>query len=196
VADEDDEMGEAIRAMREEITRQKRRDGNLWACGDRATAEEDIARGALEALGIKFTKDRPHPHGRNFPPDWEAEVEGRRVGVEVTELVDQDVLHGIQQTNHFRVALWPSGRLRCRIEKIIRRKDAADIPGEPYARYILVIHTDEGDIKSETVAEALTGFQMRTALIDEAYLYRYQPNVGYQSFPIPLSRRNGGSEAM
>jgi hypothetical protein len=65
------------------------------------------------------------------------------------------------------------------LQRFIDRKDKLEkVKGGPYARYILVVVTDESLLGREDVAQFLEGVTFRTRLITEAYFgLSYDPWV-------------------
>jgi hypothetical protein len=117
------------------------------------------------------------------PPDCEIrDNAGGRVGVEVTEFVDQDVVKMCQQgENVYRE--WSDEKVREKVAEILKSKDAkAQRWRGLYGKAILVIH-----IAEEFVLQSPELFPILDAShfpgpknIDEAYLIcSYEPELGY-----------------
>lgn len=114
----------------------------------------------------------------NDPPDCEATGNsGERVGIEVTELVEESAIQGaIKGTDTHHEPIAPLAAVK-RISDIIKRKDRADIRGEQYDLYILVIYCGDPYFLIHDVLVSIreARFQ-RTRLIDRAYfLESYNP---------------------
>lgn len=112
------------------------------------------------------------------PPDCEATgINGERVGIEVTELVDPGAIRAAINGNgspHDSVA--PLTVVRT-ISEIIRKKDHANVRGETYDVYILVIYSDDPCfLDYESLAAIREAKFERTSLINRAYfLASYDP---------------------
>ena len=58
-------------------------------------------------------------------------------------------------------------------------KDAANLRGGPYERYILIIHSNQFFLDSENVERFLVGSSFRTSMITDAILgLSYEPRLG------------------
>lgn len=114
----------------------------------------------------------------NDPPDCEAiGNSGESVGVEVTELVDESALKGASRgtvTPHESIA--PLDVVE-KISEIIQKKDRADVRGEQYDLYILVIYCDDPCFLTHDVLVSIREARFeRTCLIDRVYfLESYNP---------------------
>ncbi len=120
------------------------------------------------------------PHCDDPPDCVGTDSAGRRVGIEVTELVDQEVIeHNVGAPDGRQlIAGWTTSELLDRLGRIVGKKDSKCYNGGPYERLILVIHCDEAWINSQQydLDDALTHFCSRTAQISEAYLlFSYRP---------------------
>jgi hypothetical protein len=148
---------------------------------------------ALRASGdTRFGSPRSHSN-KNHPPDCVAEGPGgQRVGIEVTEVVDEDAVRMNQQAHATEDRVWrfwkPEHVCR-RVDELISQKDSAEFHDGPYALRLLVIHCDEPHINSP-------GFDLNplrhkkpavTSQIDEAYLllsYHPDPMAGEGYHPL------------
>ena len=117
----------------------------------------------------------------NDPPDFEAtDDDGRRIGIEVTELVDGDAIAASREGNF----VWQDPpEVQSVVETVsdkIRRKDSAKVCNGPYDQYILVIYCDDPGYLDHQVLEAIRKKQFDlTRLIDRAYfLASYCPWEG------------------
>ncbi len=81
----------------------------------------------------------------NDPPDCEAVLlDGGKLGIEVTELVDAEAIQAHKNGNTGHRAEWNRHKLIKAINARLKVKDIAkNIKGGPYDQYILVIHTGE-----------------------------------------------------
>jgi hypothetical protein len=114
------------------------------------------------------------------PPDVIAEnLEGKVVGVEVCELVDEEVIRRSERGEEvFRY--WNEEELIDKIQKIIERKDNKEFLGGPYEKIFLLIHTDEHLLDYPTFRDCLSKHEFKQPLkIDTVYLlFSYSPHLG------------------
>ena len=130
------------------------------------------------------------------PPDCVVfDRAGREVAVEVTELVSSKAIKKNQgkklEDRVYRD--WRPHEVITKINDIIRNKDGKTFNGGPYAKKILLIHTDEFRllIDREEIYEQYLPSQSFGPVkqIDEAYLlFSYEPDVGYPYIKLPLHR--------
>lgn len=126
---------------------------------------------------------------------------GRKVAVEVTELVSRKAIEKNLKIERDPKKTWKDSIYRdwkpndviAEINRIIQEKDGKTFNGGPYAKKILVIHTDEFRllIDREEVYERYLPSQSFGPVqhIDEAYLlFSYEPDVGYPYIQLPLNR--------
>ena len=108
----------------------------------------------------------------NDPPDCEAtDGLGRRIGIEVTELVDQYLANPKNKGDRgTSLCAKPEAVLKV-IDSQIRRKDTAQIKDGPYAQYILIIYSDDPHYVEHGNLKEVRSYQFgETKLIDHAYL--------------------------
>jgi len=120
------------------------------------------------------------------PPDCIAtDEEGNTVGIEVSELVDEEAVRRNQQGKDV-YRLWDADSVIDHIQQILLNKDGKPYQGGPYAKLILVIHTDEPEITPECyipIIQQHTFAGMRQ--IDEAYLlFSYIPAPAMPDYPF------------
>ena len=114
----------------------------------RAWAEEMNKRG----FQIDLDTIRPNP---TDPPDVFAEMDGKRIGVEVTELVDEEAIRAhpkvprYQGPGHFRkhfpdspIVKWSPAKLERYLWKIVQKKDMAARSPSVSEQFLLIV-TDE-----------------------------------------------------
>lgn len=109
----------------------------------------------------------------NDPPDCEAVLQdGGKLGIEVTELVDTEILMAHMNGNTERKAHWNKGKLIGALAKRLEVKNASNhIKGGPYELYMLVIHTDEPELNFDRSSQLLDGHVFRhLSLIQRAFL--------------------------
>ena len=154
------------------------------------------SRGESEYSGLIL----PPPSGD--PPDCIVfDRSGRPVAVEVTEFVSRKAIEKnlkikrdpqkTQQDSIYRD--WSLNEVVEKLNDIIRNKDGKTFKGGPYAKTILVIHTDEFRllIDREGVYERDLPSQSFGPVkqIDEAHLlFSYEPGVGSPYIKLPLNR--------
>lgn len=69
-------------------------------------------------------------------------------------------------------------------------KDAAELKGGPYKRYVLVVHTNEMFLPSKAVGPFLQGATFQCQQITDAILgLSYEPGNGYPTFRLALTGR-------
>lgn len=119
------------------------------------------------------------------PPDVKITTsEGRELGVEITELVDQaSIEYEIKGDSRWyeRVVSWSREHTIDRLEAIIARKDGkCEKANEKYETLVLLIFTDEPMLDSGTLKVYLRGHTWpETKYIDEAYILTgYEPKHG------------------
>ena len=109
----------------------------------------------------------------NDPPDCQAAlVEGGRLGIEGTELVDPAAIMAYKNGNTGHSAEWDEQKL---VNAIARRLKVKDVPqnikGGPYDLYMLVIHTDEPALSFDYTYPLLSKLPFQFfSLIDRAFL--------------------------
>ncbi len=162
------------RLQRMEQKRGKRRYASYWEWSDQEVQERGIARDWIEAA--EQTELAELRSADQDPPDCVAyDREGLAVGIEVTELVDQSAIEVNQRAEtreDRRFRNWMVGSVASAIEGIIREKDSKNFHGGPYARLVLLIHSDEPTIASPSfpLDELKRRVFPQTRKITEAYL--------------------------
>jgi hypothetical protein len=119
---------------------------------------------------------------REDPPDCQAfDVDGRLIGIEVSELIDKEFLSSLKKGKRKDwAATWDYQKLIDLVAERIDRKGRAKPKGGPYASYLLVIFTDEPNLNLQWCQSALVNYRFaRPGVIDEAYLLMsYAPSLG------------------
>ena len=132
----------------------------------------------LEMRGQEpFRSVTPRGQG-NDPPDFEARDNlGKRIGIEVTELVDGRSIAAEENGSHVSQLSFTPTKAITDISARIRKKDGADIKGGSYDQYILIIYCDDPRFLDSEILNAVRGTQFGSAnLIDRAYfLQSYCP---------------------
>lgn len=181
---------EVAKKMRE--ARKSRRgyaDFFSWAT-DRDLEEWGIVKLLSESLATEgrslfsglVSRGRP-----NDPPDCEAlNLQGERLAIEVTELVDGEAISQFKRAEKNRQltdwAEWPREKFLAQLQRRISEKDSRfpKLKGAPYpGGYIVVIHTDEPDLDLEVVSRYLDGHHFaKPQHIAQAFLLlSYAPSV-------------------
>lgn len=148
-----------------------------------------LAASAAEAGNSLFEKIKAR--GRpNDPPDVEAlDAQGRRVAVEVTELVDAQAIRAARK-GHPHWPEWTSVGFRGRVQELLTRKAKRKtfLRGGPYpGGYVVVIFTDEPELRSDflrpNLIEPFEGHGVDRAFL----LVSYEPRTSnYPYFEILL----------
>ena len=132
----------------------------------------------LEKEGVHYSGLRARGQG-NDPPDCEALApDGSPIGIEVTELVDEEGIKNAKAGPRYDWATWDKGKVELYLRVRISAKDkSTGLNGGPYARYWVVIHCDEPELNHERVQGLLTGWTgPETTLIDDVFLlFSYDP---------------------
>lgn len=163
---------------------------------DRDLAEFGVVESLAKSLGARgelFFSDLKIRGRGNDPPDLEAvDAEGRRVAIEVTELVDGKVAHAHHVGRTWEVAEWKRDDFLAGLRTRLAAKDArfAHLKGGPYpGGYVVVVFTDEAFLTWLAVEEHLKG-QAFGGLphIDRAFLLlSYFPGKGYPCFELDIA---------
>jgi len=142
---------------------------------DRSIAEsgvlDDFQTSLKRTAALFFTQARHRGQG-NDPPDCEAiDDAGRRIGIELTELVDPVSAAAARARSHYD---WKDWRLTLipYLDRRIRKKDKPKrVHGGPYSKYVLVIYTDEPWLELDHIRRTLAAHEFPpTSLISRAYL--------------------------
>ena len=143
-----------------------------------SSSQQDNEISVVDVLSRELTKQGKSsfhsivPRGRGKdPPDCEARNgNGKRIGIELTELVDGNSISATKNGVYiFQDALKPSEVTEI-ITTIIRKKDGADVKGGPYDEYILIIYCDDPRFLDYEILDAIRKEQFGPAsLIDRVY---------------------------
>jgi hypothetical protein len=133
----------------------------------------DTLKRSLEKSKAGFF-DQVTARGRgNDPPDCEASLHnGRKLGIEVTELVDPEAIMAYKNGAVDKWAEWSREKLINSITKRLEAKDISkNIKGGPYDLYIVVIHTDEPILSFDYIFPILSEYIFKYySIIDRAFL--------------------------
>ena len=151
---------------------------DFYDCSNKLTTELEAARDAFAEADIPISELRKQPE-LNHPPDCQALLDHGLVGIEVTELVTQEVIEQYKRDGTVLFKAWSRDAFLCRLCDIIAEKDQPkDIREGPYSKYFLVVHTDELGIKEEVVRPWLAEFTPTVELLDEVLLLlSYEPET-------------------
>jgi hypothetical protein len=177
MSDDPDDENEAIASyVREQFAKQRGRN-DFFDYSDKSTTELEVARTALEEADIPVTELRKQPV--DCAPDCLALLDQEPIGIEVTELVSQDVIERYKRDGTVLWRAWSKDTFLRKLKAIIARKDQPnDIEGGPYSKYFLVVHTDEFALKKDVVEKWLEGFMPTIGLLDEVLLLlSYEPET-------------------
>jgi hypothetical protein len=167
---------EFARLIRMEMERTRRRYASFFQCSDQNIEDTGAVESLMESMAMCSVQPLTalRSRGWNDPPDCEAiTTSGMRVGIEVTEMVDQASIEAdIVSGAHVDYAYWDADKLRSQIENRVRKKDTpAEVKGGPYDEYWLVIHCDEPAVRFEDARDWISGMpELRTILISRAFL--------------------------
>ncbi len=175
--------------LREAISK-KRTYAGFWSWPDREVAELDVARDLLESIARESGNDPWKVRSRgagNDPPDCEAVDEhGKRVGIEVTELVDQQHAGG-ESTNWSE---WDEVKTRAYVgERLARKDDPSKVKGGPYQHYYVILFTDEPMVPARRLRDLLQHVTFGPfRLIDRAWvLASYEPGEAVPHLALKIS---------
>ena len=158
----------------------------FWVGPTKQITEHGVASEILREAGVEVLDLVSLPQNQD-PPDCEGKLDGRWSGVEVTELVHQKALeHSIKHSEAY--FLWDRNDLIAAIQDRIDAKDAAQLKGGPYERYVLVIHSNEFVLSRIAATEFLQGAKFRAKLITDVFLgLSYEPGFGIPTFRLDLT---------
>ena len=181
--EEEKEIAELMRAAKEKARGYADHFG--WAT-DRAIEEWGVVNAlaaSLENENISLFKNIKRRGRLNDPPDCEAlDINGRRIAIEVTELVDGEAIQAYKAGAVYEWANWDKNRFMDSLSRLITRKDSryAKLKEPPYTGgYVVVIFTDEPMLDCSTVKSYLEGHKFdRPKYISRAFLLvSYDPSI-------------------
>lgn len=139
-------------------------------------------RESLIAESAEFFQ-QPISRGRGSdPPDCEARaLDGKRIAIEVTELVDPNSIVAFRHGAPYDWTDWSSERLKMALAERLSAKDQRypSLQGGPYEQYIVVVHTDELMLPYDSAFALLGGARFsKPSHIDRAFLLiSYDPRL-------------------
>ena len=179
----DDEIAAMIAAVVK--MRRGYADSRSWP-PDRTLEEHGVAQDFVNAAaaepGAPFSYLKLRRRGED-PPDCEArDVMGRRIAIEITELVDELAVKRAARGVPTPPVRWNAAKLRSALARLITKKDIGTrLKDGPWDEYIVVIYSAEMLLDA---AEAQTWLAQHRfdppTTIHRAYLsLDYMPNTGY-----------------
>ncbi len=163
---------------------------------DRDLAEYGVVESLAKSLSTRgelFFSDLKIRGRGNDPPDLEAvDAEGRRVAIEVTELVDGKVAHAHHVGRTSEVAEWKRDDFIVGLGRRLKAKDArfGHLKGGPYpGGFVVVVFTDETFLTWLAVEHHLKGqtFDGLPNICRAFLLLSYFPGKGYPCFELKVS---------
>jgi len=181
------------RELREKVSR-IRPHASFFDWPVKVTKELGVVRTLVENLSADdplapITEVRPGEPNR-APDAIATRADGERVGIEVTELVDEEVTtHNVQamrktvgqdpleRMKHTVQRVWDEAGVRTAIQALLTEKDGKTLHGGPFKEYVVVIHTDEmmlthDDTERWLCDHMFTGFRQITSTY---LLFSYDP---------------------
>jgi hypothetical protein len=194
-----DQQAEIARLLREARDRSRGyADFFLWST-DRDLEEWGVATALAESMNLRGAPlliDIKSRGRQNDPPDCEAkDRNAKRVAIEVTELVEGMAIHHHKKAMAAGVAPeWAEWSREKFLSLLANRLDEKDkrfphLKDAPYSGgYVVLVHTDEPELRKELVASFLQGFVARVQYITRALLLlSYDPSVEMcPYFEVPL----------
>jgi hypothetical protein len=155
----------------------KRGAQDYWYWRDKTTMELGASREVLAEAGFSFSDMFSREPGDD-PPDCEGILDGRRCGIEVSELVHEKTLKASIKGNH-QYFVWKQEDFVDKLQKLISRKDVPHkVKGGPYSQYFLVLLTDEFTLGRGDVERFLEGQTFAASMITDVLLgLSYDPSV-------------------
>ena len=155
---------------------------------------QDFAKSLSAEFGIEITEIESNP---NDPPDCFAIKSGKKIGIEVTELVKSEILSRFAQARIGRMQYppgeqlsdeeWTQEEFTKKVGELIAQKDAKAKKKDVIFDVVL-IYTDEGGLTPECLEDWLSNEKFSTTNIREVFLLRsYWP--GYREH-APLFKLN------
>jgi hypothetical protein len=172
------------------VTRNLRKYAAFFEWPDKGIKEWDVVEELLRSMhargDCRYTQVEPVDD--NWPDCVIRDSAGVQVGVEVTEFVDQNAVEMCERgMNVYRE--WSDQEIRQKVEQILASKDGKSHHGNLYSKLILVVHTDEVELRSFRLFPILDASPFpRPRNIDEAYLIcSYEPGLGYPYIRLNLA---------
>lgn len=171
---------------------------NFWDWPDKQVKERGNVSDLLKSIEaeqgshgvVKLRSNPPH-----ITPDCVGTIiDGKLIGFEVTELVDQEAVE-LNETGHRVWKKWNHEELREKIRSIVTEKDRKTFQGGEYHSIVLIIYTDEPFLRPEDCAKAFTseGLGSCQQITDVFLLFSYSRRKGSYTFlRLELDGRSDG----
>ncbi len=182
--EEEHAIAEAMRAAREKA----RGYADFFGWATNRDLEEQAIAGhlatTLKASGVPFFSEIKIRGRGNDPPDLEAiDSNGKRVAIEVTELVDGKAIQAYKAGRHYDWAEWTKPKFLASLTSLLEAKNARflKLKDGPYSGgYIVLVFTDELELQNSTVETFLTShtFLGLNYVHRAILLLSYDPNIG------------------
>jgi len=159
---------------------------------DKAIVEISTARDWCNSISAEFGYSFGEPrHNADDPPDCYVDFEGRQLGIELVQLIEQDHKHRASKDETpyagqlYKDMQWSCDRLGASLCEIIAKKGKKYLKCEVQID-VLVIHTAELWLTSEQVNKWLKDIQIQEhSNITSAYLLMdYEPGRGVRHWPV------------
>jgi len=167
-----------------------RKSAAFWEWPDKSAKELEIVKNLLDSMerdGIKHYRN-PRSLKDNWPDCTIENESGNSIAVEVTELVDEEVIQRCQQGEAV-YRLWTDEDIVDEVKKRLIGKDLKSFHGNLYSKVILVIHTDEFELIASRLFPALGKGEFPVLRnIEEVFVIcSYDPKTkSYPYYQIPL----------
>jgi hypothetical protein len=149
---------------------------------------------SLQATGEAFFTHLKSRGRANDPPDCEAlDAGGKRIAIEVTELVDGRAIERYKSGRVYDWADWSREKFLSALSKRIADKGEryGKLKDSPYeGGYVVLVYTDEPMLPRETVKAFLDGqaFLCHHGVSRAFLLLSYEPKIGsYPYFDLTLT---------
>ena len=171
-------MDEFFRELYEDSEQSRKHDPYFTLSKDKQQNELEVAHLLNEELknrGAKYFDSIVARDSGKDPPDCEAiGDDGERIGIEVTELVDEDSITSAISGKMIDQLLPKPSEVIEKVSAMIRRKDCAIVKDGPYDLYILIIYCDDPKFLAFDIHNELRNSRFGpTKLTDHAYFFQY-----------------------
>ena len=122
------------------------------------------------------------------PPDCEAHVDGKWSGIEHTELIEAETMERYYRDRsaplYFRE--WTKPDFLAKLGEMIAEKDDVRPEDPTYARYFLVIETNEMHLTADNLAAWVAEAEFPCRIITDAFIGLLYPTDPYPTFKIRI----------
>jgi hypothetical protein len=151
---------------------------------EKSVAERVQAREILLSAGFAVTELGSR---QDDPPDCEGRLDGQWSAIELTQLMHEETRaqseQAIKQQKPGVYFLWEREDVLREIQKLIEVKDSKRYKGGPYQRFVLIINTDEPELRETAMSQFLEGATFRTRVFDDVVV-----GLSYHSGRYPTFR--------